>query len=166
MHETLVGILIGFTVISLSRKGTLVCVWKNLWSFELIPMRNVSIQASSNVMNMSWWNVVIQLSCRGFKTIAGPMVKPHITRECWWLSISSCGETRCKSLCVKSSGREAAECDGVTDPGDLVWCVMRGPVGACESRRGKAWLETEGGERLGLPRVIRVRSERRGPDIR
>jgi len=53
MHETLVGILIGFTVISLSRKGTLVCVWKNLSSFDLIPMRNVSIQASSNVMNMS-----------------------------------------------------------------------------------------------------------------
>ena len=53
MHETLVGILIGFPVISLSRKGTLVCVWKNLSSFDLIPMRNVSIQASSNVMNMS-----------------------------------------------------------------------------------------------------------------
>ena len=41
-------------------------------------------------------------------------------------------------FCVKSSGHEAAECDGVTEPGDLVWCVMRGPVGACESRRGKA----------------------------
>ena len=53
MHETLVGILIGFPVISLSRNSTLVCVWKILSSFDLIPMRNVSIQASSNVMNMS-----------------------------------------------------------------------------------------------------------------
>ena len=52
---------------------------------------------------------------------------------------------------VKSSGREAAECDGGTELGDLVWCVMRGPVGACESRRCKARLETEGGERLRLP---------------
>ena len=53
MHETSFGILIGFAVVSLSRKCALVCVWKNLWSFDLIPMRNVSIQASSNVMNMS-----------------------------------------------------------------------------------------------------------------
>ena len=37
MHETSVGILIVFPVISLSRKGTLVCVWKNLSSFDLIP---------------------------------------------------------------------------------------------------------------------------------
>ena len=93
MHKTLVGILIGFTVISLSRKGTLVCVWKNLSPFDLIPIRNVSIQASSNVMNMSWYNVVIQQSCCGFETIAWPIAKPHITCECWWLS--SCGETRC-----------------------------------------------------------------------
>ena len=33
-----------------------------------------------------------------------------------------------------------------------------------EARRGLR--QREGGERLGLPRVIRVRSERRGPDIR
>ena len=123
MHETLVGILIGFPVISLSRKGTFVCVWKNLSSFDLIPMRNVSIQASSNVMNMSWWNVVIQQSCHGFETIAWPIAKPHITRECWWLS--SCGETRCKSASLFAFLRKILRawssrvwrCDGARWPG-------------------------------------------------
>ena len=39
MHNELVGIYTGWTVVFCAKKRALVCKWKNLWSFAIIPIQ-------------------------------------------------------------------------------------------------------------------------------